>query len=129
MRSLVVMGGLHASLNYPEAIAHCDLVLLGAADESIRDFICKLMGSRPSGGDSRGSGGRWSDGGSRQDEGNRQNEGGINYRFTIQARHEVGLDDEMLNLQGQVASRGLVKTHGTRGTLVRQHDTCRTGAN
>jgi len=65
--ALVVMGGLHASLNYPEAIAHCDYVLLGEADESIRDFICALMGSGQDegsswrGGGSQGTGVRYID--------------------------------------------------------------------
>ncbi|MFP3153046.1 B12-binding domain-containing radical SAM protein [Lachnospiraceae bacterium ZAX-1] len=41
--AVVVMGGLHASMNYPEAVQHCDYVLLGEGDESILDFIaaCK----------------------------------------------------------------------------------------
>jgi radical SAM superfamily enzyme YgiQ (UPF0313 family) len=37
--ALVVMGGLHASLNYPEAVKYCDYVLLGEGDESILEFI------------------------------------------------------------------------------------------
>ena len=36
--ALVVMGGLHASLNYTETVQHCDYVLLGEGDESILDF-------------------------------------------------------------------------------------------
>jgi anaerobic magnesium-protoporphyrin IX monomethyl ester cyclase len=38
-KAIVVLGGLHASLNYPEAVEHCDYVLLGDADESILEFI------------------------------------------------------------------------------------------
>lgn len=37
--ALVVMGGLHASMNYKEAIEYCDYVLLGEGDESILEFI------------------------------------------------------------------------------------------
>ncbi|MCL2680305.1 MAG: B12-binding domain-containing radical SAM protein [Coriobacteriia bacterium] len=37
--ALVVLGGMHASLNYPEAAQHCDYVLLGEGDESVIDFI------------------------------------------------------------------------------------------
>jgi radical SAM superfamily enzyme YgiQ (UPF0313 family) len=36
---LVVLGGLHASLNYPEAVQHADIVLLGEGDESIVDLL------------------------------------------------------------------------------------------
>lgn len=38
-RPLVVLGGMHASLNYPEAVAHADYVFLGDSDESILEFI------------------------------------------------------------------------------------------
>jgi radical SAM superfamily enzyme YgiQ (UPF0313 family) len=37
--ALVVFGGMHASLNYMEAINYCDYVLTGDGDESILDFI------------------------------------------------------------------------------------------
>lgn len=37
--SIVVMGGLHASMNYTEAVKYCDYVLLGEGDESIMEFI------------------------------------------------------------------------------------------
>ena len=37
--AIVVMGGLHASLNYTEAVSHCDFVLLGEGDQSILEFI------------------------------------------------------------------------------------------
>lgn len=35
----VVIGGLHATLNYTEAVNYCDYVILGEGDESILDFI------------------------------------------------------------------------------------------
>lgn len=38
-KALVVLGGLHASMNYPEACSYCDYVLLGEGDESILEFI------------------------------------------------------------------------------------------
>ncbi|MCL2826838.1 MAG: radical SAM protein [Eggerthellaceae bacterium] len=38
-RPLVVLGGMHATLNYPEAVHHADYVLLGDGDESIVEFI------------------------------------------------------------------------------------------
>ena len=38
-KAIIVMGGLHASLNYSEAVKYCDYVLLGEADESIIEFI------------------------------------------------------------------------------------------
>ena len=38
-KAVVVMGGLHASMNYPEALENCDYVLLGEGDESVFDFI------------------------------------------------------------------------------------------
>jgi len=37
--ALLVFGGMHASLNYMEAIEYCDYVLTGDGDESILDFI------------------------------------------------------------------------------------------
>ena len=37
--AIVVMGGMHASLNYHEAVEHCDYVLIGEGDESIVEFI------------------------------------------------------------------------------------------
>ena len=42
-RPLVVLGGMHATLNYPEAVQHADYVLLGDADESIVEFIKALQ--------------------------------------------------------------------------------------
>jgi radical SAM superfamily enzyme YgiQ (UPF0313 family) len=38
-KAVVVMGGLHASMNYPEAARYCDYVLLGEGDESILDMV------------------------------------------------------------------------------------------
>ncbi len=37
--AIVVMGGLHASMNYTEAVEHCDYILLGEGDESMLEFI------------------------------------------------------------------------------------------
>jgi len=37
--AIVVMGGMHATLNYPEAVQYCDYVLLGEGDESVVEFI------------------------------------------------------------------------------------------
>lgn len=37
--AIVVMGGLHAAMNYTEAVNYCDYVLLGEGDESILEFI------------------------------------------------------------------------------------------
>ena len=44
---MVVMGGLHASLNYAEAVEYCDYVLLGEGDESIVEFIESIDNKRP----------------------------------------------------------------------------------
>lgn len=38
-KALVVMGGLHASMNYEEAVQYCDYVLLGEGDESVLKLI------------------------------------------------------------------------------------------
>ena len=43
---LVVMGGLHASMNFPEAVQYCDYVLLGEGDESILEFINCIRNNR-----------------------------------------------------------------------------------
>jgi len=40
--AVVVLGGMHASLNYPEAVNHCDYVLLGEGDESVPEFITAI---------------------------------------------------------------------------------------
>ena len=45
--AIVVMGGLHASMNYPEAVQYCDYVLLGEGDESVPEFIDALRNDRP----------------------------------------------------------------------------------
>ncbi|MDR0818079.1 MAG: B12-binding domain-containing radical SAM protein [Oscillospiraceae bacterium] len=45
--AMVVMGGLHASMTYPEAINSCDYVLLGECDESILDFLYALKFGNP----------------------------------------------------------------------------------
>ena len=37
--AIVVLGGLHASMNYPEACQYCDYVLLGEGDESIIELV------------------------------------------------------------------------------------------
>ncbi|MBN2525140.1 MAG: radical SAM protein [Deltaproteobacteria bacterium] len=44
--AIVVMGGLHASMNYSEAVHHCDYVLLNEGDESILEFIAAVNGTR-----------------------------------------------------------------------------------
>ncbi|MDR2841928.1 MAG: B12-binding domain-containing radical SAM protein, partial [Spirochaetaceae bacterium] len=41
-KAIVVLGGLHASLNYPEAVEYADYVLTGDGDESVIDFINAL---------------------------------------------------------------------------------------
>lgn len=38
-KAILVFGGMHASLNYTEAIEHCDYVLTGDGDKSIIKFI------------------------------------------------------------------------------------------
>jgi len=38
-KATVILGGLHASMNYPEACRYCDYVLLGEGDESILEMI------------------------------------------------------------------------------------------
>jgi len=42
-RPLVVLGGMHATLNYTEAVRYADYVLLGDGDESIVEFIDALQ--------------------------------------------------------------------------------------
>lgn len=46
-KAMVVMGGLHASMNYPEACRHCDYVLLGEGDESVPELIETLRSGKP----------------------------------------------------------------------------------
>lgn len=45
--SLVVMGGLHASMNYTEAVNYCDYVLLGEGDESVIELITAINQGKP----------------------------------------------------------------------------------
>lgn len=45
--AIVVMGGLHASMNYTEAVNYCDFVLLGEGDESIIEFIDTIKTNSP----------------------------------------------------------------------------------
>lgn len=45
--AVVVMGGLHASMNYEEAVRYCDYVLLGEGDESVVELIkCLSKGQK-----------------------------------------------------------------------------------
>ena len=44
---MIVLGGLHASMNYREAVRHCDYVLLGEGDETILLFLRALKGEIP----------------------------------------------------------------------------------
>lgn len=46
-RAVIVMGGLHASLNYEEAVRYCDYVLLGEGDETILTFLHALKKKEP----------------------------------------------------------------------------------
>jgi len=46
-KAIVVMGGLHASMNYKEAVNYCDYVLLGEGDETILSFISALRNNQP----------------------------------------------------------------------------------
>ncbi len=40
--AVVILGGLHASMNYKEASRHCDYVLVGEGDESILELLKAL---------------------------------------------------------------------------------------
>lgn len=44
--AVVVMGGLHASLNYEEAVRYCDYVMLGEGDETILPLINAIKEGR-----------------------------------------------------------------------------------
>lgn len=44
--AIVVIGGLHATLNYKEAVKYCDYVLVGEGDELILNFIEALKEGR-----------------------------------------------------------------------------------
>lgn len=46
-KAKVVMGGLHASMNYTEAVKYCDYVLLGEGDESVVELIRTLRDDKP----------------------------------------------------------------------------------
>lgn len=46
-KAVVVLGGLHASMNYEEAARYCDYVLLGEGDESILTFIDCVKNNKP----------------------------------------------------------------------------------
>lgn len=46
-KAVVVMGGLHASMNYEEAVKYCDYVLLGEGDETILTFLHALEQEKP----------------------------------------------------------------------------------
>jgi radical SAM superfamily enzyme YgiQ (UPF0313 family) len=45
--AIVVMGGMHASLHYSEAVRYCDYVLVGEGDESIVEFIESVNNNTP----------------------------------------------------------------------------------
>mgnify|MGYP002508613864 CR=1 FL=1 len=45
--AIIVMGGLHASMNYKEAVKYCDYVLLGEGDESILEPEKQLSDEYP----------------------------------------------------------------------------------
>jgi len=46
-KAIIVMGGLHASMNYTEAVNYCDYVLLGEGDETIVTFIQAVRNDAP----------------------------------------------------------------------------------
>lgn len=46
-KALVVIGGLHATLNYVETVDYCDYVLLGEGDELIKEFIKAINNNKP----------------------------------------------------------------------------------
>ncbi len=46
-KAVVVMGGLHASMNYREAVNYCDYVLLGEGEETILKLIKALRCEEP----------------------------------------------------------------------------------
>ena len=45
--AVVVMGGMHASLNYAEAAEYCDYVLVGEGDESVAELIGSFNTNTP----------------------------------------------------------------------------------
>ena len=46
-KAVVVMGGLHATMNYQEAVRYCDYVQLGEGDESILELLHALEKGEP----------------------------------------------------------------------------------
>lgn len=46
-KAVVVMGGLHATMNYQEAVRYCDYVQLGEGDESILELLHALEEGEP----------------------------------------------------------------------------------
>ena len=46
-KAVIVMGGLHASMNYKEAVHYCDYVLLGEGDETILTFLHAIKRKQP----------------------------------------------------------------------------------
>lgn len=46
--SIIVFGGLHATLCYKEAIHHCDYVMVGEGDELIQEFIESVKNNKSS---------------------------------------------------------------------------------
>lgn len=46
-KAVVVMGGLHATMNYREAVRYCDYVMLGEGDESILELLHALESGDP----------------------------------------------------------------------------------
>lgn len=45
-KAVVVLGGLHASMNFEEAVHHCDYVMLGEGDETILPLINAIKFNR-----------------------------------------------------------------------------------
>lgn len=46
-KAVVVMGGLHATMNYREAVKYCDYVMVGEGDESILELLHGLEKDEP----------------------------------------------------------------------------------
>jgi radical SAM superfamily enzyme YgiQ (UPF0313 family) len=46
-KAIIVLGGLHASMNYKEAVKYCDYVMTGEGDETILQFIKALKNNKP----------------------------------------------------------------------------------
>ncbi|MCQ4023205.1 MULTISPECIES: radical SAM protein [unclassified Ruminococcus] len=45
-RAVIVLGGLHASMNYEEAVRYCDYVMLGEGDETILPLIDAIKNNK-----------------------------------------------------------------------------------